>query len=313
MNNLKKVGLTALGTALVASSAQAADFSMSATSQITLAGADNGNKGNGWSMSDSISFSASGEMDNGYTVTHSIELDGSAGVGFNALAIDTGDMGKLTFVGGSSTSVMGVWDDLTPSANEESWGAGYAGTPDTPANGSAITHNIFTYDYTVMDGVAIKASYVPSHTTGAVEGSVDYGVKFTPSAIDGLDVYAAMGENNDAANSADVSMMAVNYASGPLSVGYQVNETDFGTGSSDEDFTAVGVSYALTDDLSVSVNTSVIDYEASSKDDQEAQAISFSHTSGGMTISGTYGKMDNVAGTSTADNSAYELNFKFAF
>ena len=204
MNNLKKVGLTALGTALVASSAQAADFSMSATSQITLAGADNGDKGNGWSMSDSISFSASGEMDNGFTVTHSIELDGGAGVGFNALAIDTGDMGKLTFIGGSSTSVMGVWDDLTPSANEESWGVGYAGTPDTPANGSAITHNIFTYDYTIMDGLALKASYVPSHTTGAVEGSMDYGVKFTPSQIDGLTLYAAMGENNDAANSADI-------------------------------------------------------------------------------------------------------------
>ena len=46
--------MTALGTALVASSAQAADFSMSATSQITFAGADNGDKGNGWSMSDSI-------------------------------------------------------------------------------------------------------------------------------------------------------------------------------------------------------------------------------------------------------------------
>ena len=313
MNNLKKVGLTALGTALVASSAQAADFSMSATSQITLAGADNGDKGNGWSMSDSISFSASGEMDNGFTVTHSIELDGGAGVGFNALAIDTGDMGKLTFIGGSSTSVMGVWDDLTPSANEESWGVGYAGTPDTPANGSAITHNIFTYDYTIMDGLALKASYVPSHTTGAVEGSVDYGVKFSPSAIEGLDVYAAMGENNDAANSADVSMMAVSYTNGPLSVGYQVNETDFGTGSSDEDFTAVGVSYALSDDLSVSVNTSVIDYEASSKDDQEAQSVSFSHTSGGMTISGSYGTMDNVAGTGTADNAAYEINFKFAF
>ena len=53
---------------------------MSATSQITLGGADNGDKGNGWSMSDSISFSASGEMDNGFTVTHSIELDGGAGV-----------------------------------------------------------------------------------------------------------------------------------------------------------------------------------------------------------------------------------------
>ena len=311
MNNLKKVGLTALGTALVASSAQAADFSMSATSQITLAGADNGNKGNGFSMSDSISFSASGEMDNGFTITHSVELDGGAGVGFNALAIDTGDMGKLTFVGGSSTSVMGVWDDLTPSANEESWGVGYAGTPDTPANGSAITHNIFTYDYTIMDGLALKASYVPSHTTGAVEGSMDYGISYT--GVEGLTVYAAMGENNDASNSADVSMAAAIYTAGALSVGYQVNETDFGTGTSDEDFTALGVSYAVSDDLSVSLNTSTIDYEATSKDDQDATSVSFSHTSGGMTISGSYGNMDNVAGTGTADNSAYEINFKFAF
>ena len=38
---------------------------------------------------------------------------------------------------------------------------------------------------------------------------------------------------------------------GPLTVGYQVNETDFGTGT-DEDFTAFGVSYAVSDDLSVS-------------------------------------------------------------
>ena len=161
MNNLKKVGLTALGTALVASSAQAADFSMSATSQITLAGADNGDKGNGWSMSDSITFSASGEMDNGYTISHTIELDGSAGVGLNSLAIDTGDMGKLTFVGGSSTSVINAWDDLTPSANEESWGVGYMGTPAGAANGAASTHNIFVYDYTVMDGCLLYTSPSP--------------------------------------------------------------------------------------------------------------------------------------------------------
>ena len=311
MNNLKKVGLTALGTALVASSAQAADFSMSATSQITFAGADNGVKGNGWSMSDSITFSASGEMDNGMTISHTIELDGSAGVGANTLSIDTGDMGKLTFVGGSSTSVMGAWDDLTPTANEEAHGVGYQGTPDGAANGSATTHNIFIYDYTVMDGLALKAGYTPSHSTGAVDGSADYGVHYT--GIDGLDVYAAMGENNNAANEADLSMVMVKYTAGALSVGYQVNETDFGTGTADEDFSALGISYAVSDDLSVSINSSTIDYEASTKDDQEATAVSFSHTSGGMTISGSYGSMDNVAGTSTADNNAYELNVKFAF
>ena len=311
MNNLKKVGLTALGTALVASSAQAADFSMSATSQITLAGADNGDKGNGWSMSDSISFSASGEMDNGYTISHTIELDGGAGVGLNSLAIDTGDMGKLTFVGGSSTSVIGAWDDLTPTANEEAQGVGYMGTPAGAANGSEITHNIFIYDYTIMDGLALKAGYVPSHTTGAVDGSVDYGVHYT--GIEGLDIYAAMGENNDAANAADLSMMMVKYTSGALSVGYQVNESDYGTGTQDEDFSALGISYAVSDDLSVSLNSSTIDFESTTLDDQEANAVSFSYTSGGMTVSGSYGTMDNVAGSSTVDNSAYELNFKFAF
>jgi outer membrane protein OmpU len=310
MNNLKKVGLTALGTALVASSAQAADFSMSATSQITLAGADNGNKGNGWSMSDSISFSSSGEMDNGFTISHTIELDGGAGVGANTLSIDTGDMGKLTFVGGSSTSVINVWDDLTPTANEESW-HGFAGTPAGMANGAASTHNIFIYDYTLMDGVALKAGYTPSHTTGAVEGSLEYGVHYT--GIDGLDLYAAMGENNDAANSSDTSMLAAKYTMGAMTIGYQVNDTDLGTGTSDEDATMFGVSYAVSDDLSVSFNSSTVDFEASTKDDQEANSVSFSHTSGGMTISGSYGNMDNVNGTSTVDNSAYELNFKFAF
>ena len=162
-----------------------------------------------------------------------------------------------------------------------------------------------------MDGLALKASYVPSHTTGAVEGSMDYGISYT--GVEGLTVYAAMGENNDASNSADVSMAAAIYTAGALSVGYQVNETDFGTGTSDEDFTALGVSYAVSDDLSVSLNTSTIDYEATAKDDQDATSVSFSHTSGGMTISGSYGSMDNVAGTSTADNTAYEINFKFAF
>ena len=47
--------------------------------------------------------------------------------------------------------------------------------------------------------------------------------------------------------------------------------------------------------------------------DQEATGVSFSYTSGGMTISGSHSTIDNVAGTATADNSGYEVNFSFAF
>ena len=201
MNNLKKIGLPALGTALVASSAHAADITMSATSKITYTGADNGDDGNTWSMSDSISFSTTGEMDNGFTITHGIELDGPA-IDANSIAINTGDMGTLTFVGGGTTGVITQWDDLTPNANEEAHAAGpFNGTASSVHGGGAITHNLFIYDYTITDGVELKASYVPSGLAGAVEGSTEYGIKYT--GIDGLTVYAAMGENNDAAAGID--------------------------------------------------------------------------------------------------------------
>ena len=309
MNNLKKVGLTALGTALVtAGSAQAASMDVSAATSIFYGGADNGNNGNGWSMTDSVTFTASGEMDNGFTVSTKIEMDGNV-VDTRNIVIDTGDMGTLTFSGDGSSGPIGSWDDITPSANEEAHGVAVNGTIAGAAN-PASTKDIFIYDYTVMDGLALKASYVPSDGTVAVDSSMDYGLLYT--GVDGLSVYAAIGENNNAANSADLSMFGVKYAMGAITVGYQVNETDFGSGSADEDFTAMGVSYAVSDDLSVSLNTSEIDFESGS-DDQQATGVSFSYTSGGMTISATHSSVDNVGGTDANDNSGYEINFVFAF
>ena len=75
MNNFKKIGLTALGTSLIATSAFAGALSVSGGASITYAGKDKGTAGNGFSMSDSITFSGSGEMDNGMVVTVSYELD----------------------------------------------------------------------------------------------------------------------------------------------------------------------------------------------------------------------------------------------
>jgi outer membrane protein OmpU len=310
MNNLKKIGLTALGTALVATSVQAADYSISGTSSVTFNGRDNDDTGNGWTMSDSITFSASGEMDNGMTVTHTYEVDGG-GQGNYDVNLNTGDYGTLSFIGGSETTVIGSWDDMTPTANEEAHGVTVGGTAAGAANGTANTTNIFLYSYDVMDGVTFQAGYSPSEGTAIVDGSTDYGIKYT--GMEGLTVYAAMGENNDSSNGVDNSALAVTYAMGGLTVGYQTNESDYATGTKDEDFSAIGVSYAVSDDLSVSLNSSTIDFETTTLDDQEAMGVSFSYTSGGMTISGTHSKMDNVGGTSTVDNSGYELNFKFAF
>ena len=78
MNNLKKVGLTALGTALVSTSAISADVAVGGGAALTLTGGDKDTQGNGWTMTDSVTFAASGEMDNGYTWKYSMELDPSS-------------------------------------------------------------------------------------------------------------------------------------------------------------------------------------------------------------------------------------------
>tara|TARA_Y100000590_G_scaffold239962_1_gene269863 strand:+ start:4640 stop:5602 length:963 start_codon:yes stop_codon:yes gene_type:complete len=320
MNKLKKVGLTALGTVLVsAGAASAADMSVTGSTSLFFNGEDNSNMGNGWSMTDSLSFAASGEMDNGWTVSTSIEVDGNT-MDDRSLTIDTGEMGKLTFSGSGTSGPIGAWDDLTPSANEEAHGTAVSGTADGPVNSSSMA-NAFVYDLDLanfFEGLALKASYAPSATTTKVESSTEYGLSYSNG---GLSINAGMGENNDQISTGtagsgkiDVSVFYVGYAmDNGLSIGYQVNENDSATANEDEDFTAIGVSYAVSDDISISYNISEIDYESSTLEDQEAQGISASITNGGMTISGTYSTVDNTAGSSTADNTGYELNIAFAF
>ena len=311
MNNLKKVGLTALGTALVSSTAFAGELTVTGSAGVTFTGEDNSNKGNGWTMGDSLTFSGSAEQDNGWNVTMSQEIDGGSLDDFS-IKVDMGDMGTVTFAGHGTTGVIGNWDDITPTANEEAHGVSVAGTQDGAAN--AVSENdSFHWDYNVaaVDGLSTKVSYFPSDGTSHVDSSIEYGARYT--GIDGLDVAVGMGENNDTTAGIDNTVFAVSYTMDAISLGMQANESDSATANSDEDFSAWGVSYAVNDDLSVSYNISEIDYESSGKENQEATGISFSYTSGSMTFSGAYSEVDNVTGSAASDNSGYELNLSFTF
>ena len=101
MNTFKKIGLTALAGSLVAVSVNAADLSVTGGAGITFAGQDKTTKGNGWSMTDNMTFAGSAELDNGWTVSTSFLLDNSDGVSSQifdsrSLTIDMTDMGTLT-------------------------------------------------------------------------------------------------------------------------------------------------------------------------------------------------------------------------
>ena len=188
---------------------------------------------------------------------------------------------------------ISAWDDITPNANEESWGTATGATATAMANASG-SGNVFVYDYTVMDGLALKASYAPSAGATRVESSLEYGLLYT--GMEGLSLYAAMGENNNAANKFDNSMFGAVYTMDGFSVGYQINETDGGTANTDRDATMIGVSYAMTDDLSVSINSSTVDLESSTAD-QDFNSVSISYTSGGITVSGSMHDGETVSYT----------------
>ena len=148
MNTFKKIGLTALAGSLVATSVFAGEMSVSGSAGIGLANQDKTTKGNGFSMTDAITFKGSGEMDNGWTVSVSMELDNSDGranvpgsktgsqiFDNRSIAIDMNDMGTLTFYGAAGDSVISATDDKLPNMYEESFhGAGTPGKGATNGN-----------------------------------------------------------------------------------------------------------------------------------------------------------------------------------
>ena len=310
MNNLKKVGLTALAGALVSVSANAADLSVTGGASINFYGEEGKDSGNGWTMADVITFSASQEMDNGWNVSVKHTLDDNT-VDGRSMTIDMGDQGTLVFSGIDGSSVTGSKDDTTPTAGEEAWGDV---TGATAALGGAANNDMFHYsNSSLIDGLTLAASYVPSDKALEEESSIDYGAEYTTEG--GITVGIAMGENNaDADASIETSIVYANMVvADSFTIGFTTSEADSETANSDVDFQAYGVSYAMSEEMSLSINTSTHDYELSTKMDQEALGVSVSYVMGSMTFTANHNSVDNAAGTSTDDRSGYNLNLAFAF
>jgi outer membrane protein OmpU len=321
MNNLKKIGLTAIAASLATVSAHAADFSVTGSASMSYSSNSiNGQAtrgGNAWAMSDTVNFAASGELDNGWTVSYTMGLDGSAtaaGAAFEdrTLAIGLGDMGTLTLMGQDGSSVVGSMDDKLPTAYEESWYA--SGGPGT---GTSVGTNAWKYSYSGVEGLVVEASYVPS-SGGAKDGSTDMGLTY--SGIDGLTIGLAAGTDQTGStpsSNADVDEQAmfITYAYDAFTFGLQSNESDSATAGADSEFSGYAVAYAISDDISVSFAQTEIEREGTTADDKttEHTAISASYTMGSMALKATRADVDNAHGNDDHDGEAYYIELGFTF
>ena len=338
MNNFKKIGLTALAASLVSVSANAGSMSVSGSASMGTAGYSGVNvtSGNEYSMGNQLTFSGSGELDNGLNVSLSFVLDqgddkkttgNTATLPSNAtspfdshsVTVSSDSSGTLVFSGegGSSTASAidttaagDLWDafDGMTNADAQTDGAGVASAT------AGVGNNAFFYTSPeLMEGLTVTASFGPKGAT--TEAKTGFGVNY--SGVEGLSVKYAVADvvkGNTATANGDSTVLSLSYAYGPVTVAYSDMQYDIGTASSDVDTTGMKITYTVSDELSVSYAQETVDRDGSSVD-AEYEGITAAYTTGGMTISAGMYEADaaNFSNATNEDYDKWTLGASFAF
>ena len=310
MTNLKKVGLTALAGSLAAIGyAQAGALDVTGTARMEYQSTTSaaGNSGDSFAQNTSISFSGSGEMDNGMTVSYfSLQAAGGNNSSSQGVTLDMGDMGTLSMTN-YNVAGIGTIQDMVPNGGEQPWDD--LGTHGTPQQGVASPHAGDRLGYkTTAGGAIISAAinYEQSEPTTSVAIQL-------PGLVEGLNVGAGMATDMSAADvEDDITTMYAKYTMGGISVGYQTTEVDVVAANSDIERTSYGISFAVNDNLSIGYGVSDTDFDASTTD-EENTGIGIAYTSGGMKLGIINNTKDNAGGTAGGQDEMTELQLTFAF
>jgi outer membrane protein OmpU len=310
---MKKIGLTALAGSLVVTSAFAGAMSVSGGASLTLKNNNNSSTGKAFTMGNQLTFSGSGELDNGLDVSLSFVIDqgddtaiGSGPFDSHSLTIGSDSLGTLVFSGEGGSSAQSAIDGT---AAGDIWDNGFSIS--SPATSTAGNNSMMYTLPSFADDITIKASYSPDGAN--YQSSTAMSVSYT--GYEGLTLDFGVGENNAAAAAtADATTMKVSYAYGSFTIGYSDSNYDSEAASSDEDVSSIKLSYTVTDDLSITYGTETHENEGSTTD-EEVESIGVTYTSGGMTIAASQIEADNVGNSTaaSADKERWKISATFAF
>ncbi len=337
MNNLKKIGVSALAGSLVSFAATAGELSVSGTANLTYTNEDLSNSastpsnstGNPFGHASDLSFNGSGDM-NGYTVSFFAAIDAGGGAyASNSISMDMGDMGKIKFDQGVGGNGVESIDDKSPTAWEESWDGIAAGDGLTTTG----SQNVFTYTNTVA-GFGVNVAYdteiddsrTADGATGAAGTSIDgSNTSFAitnATLVDGLDVGFGMGETDvkdGTTTSTDIETIIgyANYTIGGVTVGLTQGEQSGGAAGHDmHEMEAYGIAFAVNENLSVSYNSHEVTYaktagNADMSSDKEGIAIAYSM--GGASVKIQNNETDGSSTATTYTEDRTEVNLSLAF
>jgi outer membrane protein OmpU len=318
MNKFKKIGLTALAGSLVVSSAVAGEMSVTGGASIGLKNTSKTSSGKSWTMGNQLTFTGSGELDNGMNVALSMVIDqnddstlstakqlDNSPFDSHSVTVSSDAMGSLVFSGEGGSSANSAID-TTAAGDLWNNGSGMGG----PIAPNAGNNSLFYTLPSMVDGVAVKASYSPGRATqpSATSFSIGY------TGVEGLTVNYAQGEKENVGSEASITTMKASYAIGSFTLGYSVNDAETDASGGDEELTSMNVAYTVSDSLSVSYGIEAFENEGSAND-EEMTGFGVSYTTGGVTLSANQYNAENVAGIAGAagEKERWALSATFAF
>jgi outer membrane protein OmpU len=356
MNNFKKIGLTALAGSLVAVSANAIELSVSGTTSVsytsntttTAAAGAQGPGGNAIGVDTGISFSGSGELENGFTVSTFAALDdGRANtLSSSQLTLGMGSLGTVVFAQQFGTAANGI-DDMTPRVKEEMWDQ--AGGSVLQSFGRATAEGAVTYKTPSFDIAGLSISGAVDYDPAANLATDDHDAA-TAKAADaagsgtamvvkiasdmgltvgaGQEIISGQGADSDKEN---VTAYAT-YTMGPISVGYQAYYLNNGTAragaaasASDYDGEAMSIAFNVNDNLSIGYGevketkgtvAGTLNAATTPSTDRDISSLTVAYSAGGMALTVQQTETDNyalAAAASARNTENTHVTLAFAF
>jgi len=342
MNNLKKLGLSALAGSLVAVSAQAGEIAVSGSANITYKTGTAQNSSRSLGTDKDVAFTGSGELDNGWSFTVSTLLTDAMAVSSSYTSLTMGSMGTLTF-GTDTGGVSYLYDEEVPQVYEQ--------TSDSQQNSANIVGNALDSNYVAYTAPALELGgatvnigieYSPQaadsgandggqHTYSESRGSgMGAGVTIAYDALK-VGAYAAEIENTtvDAGDDQRDNFEGVWYAKysfGPLSIGYSESYLENGvadTNDSPEAATAAktvrtatgifasdsySIAFNVNDNLSISYTETEDTYDAQSNVKGGTEVADVTQETEALQVAYSMGGMSIKAYNMETTNPGYDSN-----
>jgi hypothetical protein len=277
--------------------------------------------GNPLGMATGMTFTGTGELDNGSAVTLTIANTHKNAYTGSSITVATPSLGTFKYDEKGGTGLDRI-DDMMPTAWEEVDGTGIGMGLQTVAGvggGSDIEYTL-PAEWSMGSTVHVSYSFKPdgtynskkgaggtNGTSGTVNGSGYDIVVSNNTAVEGLNMFAGYSEISQSSTATgfqgDREQIAAGatYAFGGFTLGYQQS---YDHNSTSYDNTAYGVSFAVNDNLSISYaeHESAQSQSDNTRLELEGKSIQASYTMGGASIVLAETEVDNKEYATAAAN-----------